>query len=246
MLAALENVAVVGRDARERQPTAGLTLTTRAAVTDPAAFRRDVEHVLRLIRRREREAEYLGVIEFTTGRGTRAGGARRLHQHALVKGLDGAAALGLEGDVRDLWHRRTGAHRVELRELRTPAGATAYLLAHHHKSEQAPPKGWNGRRLRASRGYFERPVEHLRAEAREVLREKRTAAAVRGLMAEWIEEDPELADAYDDAFADLLATRETADPPQLVRVARLPSGFDADGVPTALELQVVDVVHDDG
>lgn len=91
-----------------------------------------------------------------------------MHQHTLVKGLSEDAdldALWLAGKRR--WERLTGAWRVELRELRTARGATAYIVGHHHKGEQAPPRGWKGRRFRSSRGYFSRPVPELREEVKD-------------------------------------------------------------------------------
>ena len=47
--------------------------------------------------------------------------------------------------------------RVEVPQLRSAGGATAYLALHHEKTDQGPPAGWTGKRLRPSRGYFGPP-----------------------------------------------------------------------------------------
>src|SRR4051795_2684061 len=92
LLDALENSA----------PTIPLTVTTQKAHTEPQDFRRDVEQLFKAIRRRAPEVEYLGRIEFTTGKGRRSGGHRRIHQHTLVKGLDVCTASLIEDDVASL------------------------------------------------------------------------------------------------------------------------------------------------
>lgn len=183
---ALENALVVRLDALEggRWPTWGLTTTTarpwsRAAHGDLARSLKAAERLLWKQLRRDYGAglEYLGFVEFTTGRAASSGGARRAHVHHLVKGLgraDAAKAAALERRVSALWRTFTrDAWRVECRPLRTPMGAIAYLALHHHKAEQRPPAGWSGKRFRPSRGYFDRPVAELRREARELLVDRR-------------------------------------------------------------------------
>jgi hypothetical protein len=84
---AVENACVVRADAEICLPEVGFTLTTRAAVTAPATFRRDIEQAFRALRKEPwaRDARYLGQIEFTTGLGKLAAGVRRIHQHGLLK-----------------------------------------------------------------------------------------------------------------------------------------------------------------
>jgi hypothetical protein len=167
---------VVKLDADQRMPRVGLTLTTRSPDFDLVAFRRAVENLFRWLRRSFPEAEYLGVMEWTTGRRTKG---RRPHMHALVKGVDPGVATELEAQVSARWLRYTSeAWKVECRPLRTPAGAIAYLTLHHHKREQAPPPGFRGKRLRPSKGYYSRPIVGLREEARAVLGDKRVRSAV--------------------------------------------------------------------
>lgn len=180
----IENMVVVGLDAeRFGHPRHGLTLTTRDPVTSPAAFRRDVEKTMKALRRLDPWLQYLGMVEFTSGRGARSGGHRRIHQHLLLKNVN-APADDLEAVVQRVWEQRTGASRVELRELRSAGGATAYLLAHHHKRDQAPPPGWSGKRLRSSRSYYGEPVAELRKQAGEMLRSKRLRRVARR-MVDW-------------------------------------------------------------
>jgi hypothetical protein len=123
------------------------------------------------LRRRYGRVEYFGFIEFTTGRGKRSGGHRRMHGHYLVKLRDVEApdVLEVERLVRETWEAVTGAYIVEVAQLITPGAAMAYLSLHHQKPQQAPPAGWRGMRSRPSKGYFTEPVWKLRARAREEL-----------------------------------------------------------------------------
>lgn len=98
--------------------------------------------------------------------------------HALLKRCEPADAEAIEGAVRRVWEERTGADRVELRELRTPAGAVAYLAIHHHKLEQQPPHAWRGRTLRPSRNYFDQPSPALRERVRGMLADERLVHVV--------------------------------------------------------------------
>jgi hypothetical protein len=176
MISAFENALVVRLDSfdGERWPTWSLTTTTR----EPGFARDKLKHAEKMLFRQMRrdygrQIEYLGFVEFTSGR---SDGVRRPHVHHLVKGLPRATTeevLRLERRVSELWYRFTqDAWVVECRPLRTPMGAIAYLALHHHKREQQPPRGWTGKRFRPSRGYFNRPIAELRAEARELLAER--------------------------------------------------------------------------
>jgi hypothetical protein len=225
MISAFENALVVRLDAFDggRWPTWGLTTTTRDPTFGQKELRRCEENLYRQLRREYgRQIEYLGFVEFTTGRND---GHRRPHVHHLVKGLPRATAeevLRLELRVSQLWHRYTrDAWVVECRPLRTPMGAIAYLALHHHKLEQQPPKGWSGKRFRPSRGYFNRPIAELRAEARELLAER---CIERALIDAW-----NVPDGFDGSLLDELiaenieAARERASQnrPTLHRVTRL-------------------------
>jgi hypothetical protein len=188
MVTAFENALVVRLDALHAGdwPTWGLTTTTAkpwkpAIAEERQAMLRHAERMLfqRLRRDYGRQVEYLGFVEFTTGRSASSGGDRRAHVHHLVKGLDRVdqeQQLALEQQVSALWKTYTQeAWRVECRPLRTPIGAVAYLALHHHKHEQRPPRSWKGKRFRPSQGYFARPVAELRDQARELIRDRRIA-----------------------------------------------------------------------
>jgi hypothetical protein len=164
-----------------------------------------------------KDVQYLGFLEWTTGQGTHAGGHRRPHLHHLVKGipadhelLEPVPVLGRHGEPRTdpdgnpllstrleqmvsaKWFEYTGdAWIVEVRPLRTPVGAIAYLTLHHHKREQAPPPGFTGRRLRPSKGYYERPIAELRTLARDLASYERVRMAARKTVAvEFFDAEP--------------------------------------------------------
>jgi hypothetical protein len=234
-LAAAENVAVVAIDSREEQPTVGMTLTTRRADFDLARYRRAVESVFRWLRREfGSDVAYLLMMEWTTGSG---GHGRLPHGHLLVKRLpadvDLSAGCDLWRQLKARWERHTGAWRVELRELRTPGGAIAYMVGHHHKSEQAPPEGWSGKRIRPSQNYFVRSVVELRQEARA---DRQRAMALLEVAKR---HGGVLLEAAADMIDDLVEEHLAENVAQLVRVQEIPTSFDVDGLPVAWTLEVL-------
>lgn len=244
-LTAIENAYVVRIDAEACCPRIGFTLTTRAAVTPPATFRRDVSETFRALRRQPwaSDARYLGQIEFTSGNGSKASGARRIHQHGLLKDVDPARAPDVAELMKRVWLGRTGAHRVEAHELHRPAGAMAYLVNHHQKQAQTPPRGWQGKRLRPSKGYYEQPAPQLRQLARAALADKRLrAAVVKTLGAEecWHDVD---ADVQADVLGQALDDARDYPSPVLVKTMDVPNAFGADGLPSAWRTEVVGPMH---
>ena len=227
-------------------PRLGLTLTTAKPTTDPAEFRYAVKEVRALLRRELGRVEDCGHIEFTTGKGKRSGGHRRIHQHSLVKLPDDVPveqAQGLEPAIRSTWERLTGAHRVELAELRTPAGAAHYLTHHHAKQVQCPPKGWTGRAYRPTQGYFAAPrAERLAAARAQLLDERLRRRVVANVRAEL---DAQEVDVDDDQWNALVssdlqrAQAAAGDGVELVRVQRVPSDFGDDGLPAAWRTEVL-------
>jgi hypothetical protein len=174
MLTGIENALVVKLDAENGPPCVGMTLTTHRADFPMDRFRTATAQLFKWMRTRW-EVEYLGFLEWTTGKRT---AGKRPHQHVLLKGLE-EVPEGLEAEVSERWKRYTGgAWRVEVRELRTPAGAITYLAQHHHKREQAPPPGFKGRRLRPSKGYYSEPIATLRERAKAISRSRAVQAAV--------------------------------------------------------------------
>jgi hypothetical protein len=247
-LVALENAVVVKADSAMCLPRVGFTLTTKAATTPPATFRKDVEQVFRALRREPwaKGVRYLGQIEFTTGEGTRSGGARRIHQHGLLKDVEADRAADVAELSRRVWLPRTGAHRVEAHELHRPAGAIAYLINHHAKTAQTPPRGWSGKRLRPSKGYYERPIGEMREEARAFLSDKRARAATERLLCEansW-DELPDV-DEIDEVIERSVEAAREHGAPVLVRTQRVPVDFGPDGLPTEWATEVVGLVEDE-
>jgi hypothetical protein len=135
MLTACENAVVLRLDSFDGGfPTVGITTTTRTLGFPWESLRRAEERLWRDLRARYgRQVEYCGFVEWTR--------SRRPHVHHTVKGL-GALPLDFEAEVSELWRSHTrDAWQVEARPLRTPMGAIAYLVLHHHKRDQAPPAG---------------------------------------------------------------------------------------------------------
>jgi hypothetical protein len=238
---------VVGLDAKfNSQPTAGMTLTTHRADFDMGRFRWATAKLLRWLREDLGEdVEYCGMMEWSTGSG---GHGRLPHMHTLLKGVAGSQATSCGADrKRDRcgacmecrtsikWDQLTGgAWRVDVRELRTPGGAIAYMVGHHHKRDQAPPrrealKGM--KRMRPSKGYFnsetallikelegrdESPLARLRRQAKDSMRE---GAQKRAALAELAGFDAPH-DVRDNILDELVADARVAEPPVLVKLVK--------------------------
>jgi hypothetical protein len=165
---------MVWLDTLAAPPTGVLCLTTvdPADARDSGRFRENVRQVVKALRRRWPDAEYLAWVEFTTGQGRRSGGHRRIHWHGFLKGIPSDSMPEAEALARRVWQLRTGAHVVQAEPIRTMRAAIHYLALHHLKPGQAPPEWWQGRRIRPSRGYWSRSSGELRAEARFNLAER--------------------------------------------------------------------------
>lgn len=202
-LEARELARVLTNDANEgTAPTVAITLTTVDPSTDLATFRRGTRNVFRELRRRFGPVEFMQLIEFTTGRGARSGGHRRMHAHSLVKGIPADGLATAERITRQSWQGVTGAYVIEVAALRSVGGVIGYLGLHHMKPEQAPPEGWEGQRVRWSRGY----LGGVRtADAR--MRARRELAAER---LAWTVEREREAGGYSDAWAEREVDRRLA------------------------------------
>jgi hypothetical protein len=153
-------------------PSVALTLTSWDPFRDvQKTWARDVEHVIRALRRLAPSLQYLGFMEWTEGTKARDG-QRRPHLHALIRGVPLDLVDELERLTRKVWTERTGAHRVELAPLRAAEDGVAYLALHHLKPAQHAPEWWSGRRLRPSKGWWGAPPKDLREWAREEVRDK--------------------------------------------------------------------------
>ena len=140
---------MVGLDARNEQPQVCSTFTTRDHVT-PSLLREAMAQIVRLVRSECGPARYCSFVEFTTGRGPRAGGVRRPHLHALWKDVDPEAAPVVAGVAAHVLERMAGAWRHDVQEIRTPAGAAMYVASHHLKESQSPPAEWGPPEARAT------------------------------------------------------------------------------------------------
>lgn len=217
-LAGRETVEAVYLDAKVQMPRHTLTLTTRSIETTSRDFRLAVKGLVRWLRQ-EHEVEYLGVIEFTTGRSETSGGHRRMHQHALLKGLQAGVDVGsVQRQVSRRMASAIGAPRVELAELRTPEGAIGYMVGHHQKRDQAPPPAWSGKRVRSSRHYWTRPVKEIRADVKTNQQHK---VNVHKLL-EALQEQGVDPDALEPEQWEHLVEHRAA--PQLVQIRQTPRG----------------------
>lgn len=184
----------------------------------PALLREASKQILRDVRGELGPVRYCHFLEFTTGKGRLSGGVRRPHLHTLWKDAPPEAAPVIESAAVRILTRIAGAHRQQCEEIRTAAGATMYVARHHLKESQAPPAEWGPtRRVRPGRGYWSRPSEQLRTEAKAMVRERRIRRRFEALM-EGVEEeaggpvlDPEEIEAE-------IASRIAAPPPTVVRI----------------------------
>lgn len=208
-------------------PQVGVTLTTVDPQHDQVRFRRDVEQALKALRRRWPQVEYLGFVEWTTGKGARSGGHRRIHMHLLLRGLLPSEAEAAELVVRDVWEARTGASRVEVAQLRSTGAAVAYLVHHHRKADQSAPPGWSGKRLRPSiagagrDGFFgAEGTAYWRREAQRLLHDKRLRRVARRSVA-WEDLDGAPDEILDREWsAALVAARAEAEAVTFVKLDR--------------------------
>jgi hypothetical protein len=217
----LEDATCLFLDALAEQPTLSITLTTAQPweQLDPATYREASAQLWRALRARYGGVEYVGTIEFTTGLAPTSGGHRRMHGHYLVKGISEDQVLDVERLAVPIWKRVTGAYKLEVSALRSAGGAIAYMGLHHRKEEQAPPAGWRGMRLRASKGYWHVPIPALREQARRHLAIRSTKFVMErdGASPEWAEvAAPLRVDAQRQAVADHGV--------QLVKVREAPGG----------------------
>jgi hypothetical protein len=173
-LAALENAELLQLDATHGPaPEVIAIVGTRTPSIDPADFYLARKLLLRAIRR-EWPAETATLVEFTTGKGPRAGGLRRPHWNVAVKGVPVADVDGLREIVRGSWCRNVDAlpEHQYVAPIAEVGGLLRYVAEHFLKPEQAPPPGWRGHRLLKSRGYLWTDTAAAREEARAALRHR--------------------------------------------------------------------------
>jgi hypothetical protein len=226
-LAAIETAEVLANDAMiNSSPAVWSVLTTRTATFDVSRFKYARKAVTRAVRRRWPAAQCATLVEFTTGYGTGSGGDRRPHWNDMWKGIEAEDADELQAVEAAAWCERVDAEPVGqfAGQVSEFGGVMRYLALHFQKADQEPPKGWRGHRFRTSRAYLDRPMEQAREEARASLRLKRELWRAReaGLSGQAAEDAAQRA---------LYEAGELAW--ELVRVGRVPSAWDADGLPSA-------------
>jgi hypothetical protein len=105
-------------------------------------------------------AEYLAVVELTTGRRTPG---HRPHLHLLLRGPHVAKRW-----LRERWRFHTrGSFMVDIQRLRSPTQAGQYLMGYtmlrRKRAQREHLTDWPGPRVRYSRAFFPRPVAEIRA-----------------------------------------------------------------------------------
>lgn len=150
-------------------PEVVAVLGTRTPTLDPSPFYYARERVMRVLRRRFPGASYACLSEFTTGKGTNAGGRRRPHWNMLIKGVPADQVDAARELVIPEWCRLVDAIQAAqyVEPLRDTAAFMRYVADHFTKTSQQPPRDqrWKHKqRFNASRDYFN---GRTRAEARE-------------------------------------------------------------------------------
>lgn len=224
-LMAVETVEILALDAmRNSAPAVWSVLTTRTATLDVKGFQRAREAVTREVRRKWPDAERAMFVEYQTGRGLRAGGQRRPHWNDLWKGIPASDVDDLRERTSWAWCKRVDAEPEGqfAGEVREAGGLMRYLALHFFKQEQQPPVGWRGHRFRVTEGYLAERMKVARAEAREVLQQKRDIRRAEmqgheGLAALEV--------------AELAALERAALTWELVRLTEIPATYDETGFP---------------
>jgi hypothetical protein len=201
MRAAIENTEMLWLDAMHGQaPTLLTVLTTRSTRSDPAAYYKSRELILRDVRARwGPEVQTANLVEFTTGKAARSSNLRRPHFNGMWKGIPDEDHSEASELIVWRWCQREDAMPAGqyVETIKSAGGLSSYLGQHYQKQAQAPPAGWRGHRFSTTRGYFWIPTPQAREAARRSLHLKRATrrAIARGL------------DAHD---AELVAREELA------------------------------------
>jgi hypothetical protein len=225
-LAAIENTELLALDATEGiAPRVWAVLTTPSTDPRPAAFYGARKQLVKALRRRFPHLQWAALVEFTTGYGTRSDGKRRPHWNLLLKGLGPEDLPLLRAVIEAVWCPQVGG-AIEAQYTGTieeAGGLMRYIALHFMKESQSPPEGWRGHRFLKSRGYLWLPTPEARERARASLLLKREL---------WKAERAGLTGADALAAAELAAYEKGELAWELVRLAKVPTEFGADGMPT--------------
>jgi hypothetical protein len=212
-LRAIENAEMLSLDALDYgAPEIWACLTTRSADPAPASFYRAREKVRKALRRRWPDCQDATLVEFTTGYGQRAGGRRRPHWNALLKGVAVCDVEEAAAVVARVWTGQVDAEpsRQHVGPVADAGGLMRYLALHFQKESQAPPKGWRGHRFVSSRGYFPNGAPAARERAKESLRVGRAVFWANACAeAAWLDEGHVLdGEDLEDLIAERLGAEE--------------------------------------
>ncbi len=153
----------------------GLVLTTAEVKPSLDRVKAAKKALVEAVRARWPGAEYVCLLEFTTGRGTRARGSRRPHWNWLWKGIPDGDLDELRALVVTHWqaHLDAADEAQHVGTVYAVGGLMKYLALHFLKESQRPPVWWHGHRVTRSRGYLWLPTWKAREEAQRSLRFKR-------------------------------------------------------------------------
>jgi hypothetical protein len=209
-MSAVENCEMLVLDARRSGlvPEVWCVLTTRTPTLDLKPFVRGRKQVMRALRRRWPDCEYVALLEYTKGYAERSGGRRRPHWNVLFKGIPRADIDRASEVIKRVWCEHADA-RPQAQYVGNVgegvAGLIRYVAEHFHKEDQTPPPGFKGKRFNPSRGYWngDFTTEQMRALARFSLQRQAAErqAQEQGLhgpaAAEWVAERLEALDELD-------------------------------------------------
>jgi hypothetical protein len=176
VMAARENCEMLALDAGRpcTVPEVWSVLTTRTPTLDLRPFCRGREKIVKALRRRWSSCEYVSLLEYTKGYGSRSGGKRRPHWNLLLKGIPRSDVDRAAEIIRRVWCQhadaRPAAQYVGEIDQGVP-GLIRYVAEHFNKEDQTPPKAFRGKRFNPSRGYWngDLSAEQMRDQARESL-----------------------------------------------------------------------------
>jgi hypothetical protein len=229
-LQAVENAELLALDALNGvAPLVWAVLTTPSTAPEQREYYEARRQVFRALRRRWPDCEIAWVLEFTTGYGPLAGGARRPHWNALIKGIPTSAVGQVHEAIAKVWcPRQAAAEDAQfVGAIGEMGGLMRYLALHFQKESQSPPAGWSGHRFSATRGYLWRPTPEARDVARASLVFKRIVWKLR-------RDAPDLTPQELHERAEHLLEEHQATEWELVRLTKIPASWDPEtGRPAA-------------
>lgn len=234
-LGAVENAELLALDAMYGvAPDIWAVLTTPSTEPEQKAYYESRRQVFRALKRRWPEVQVASVLEFTTGYGENAGGDRRPHWNLLIKNVPVTALGEVHEVIAKVWcpRQKASPEAQFVGKIGEMGGLMRYLALHFQKESQAPPKGWKGHRFTATKGYLWVPTPEAREAARASLLFKRWVWKLN-------QADPDLTAEEVQERAEHLLEESQALIWELVRLTKLPAGYDPEtGHPNAWSEEV--------